>query len=131
VPGTQQKPDWNHRWSLRKEAWPTPDGSFREPLPGRPAQVVRLEEVEPFDDPLLGAGLELARRAGLTTVLAHAITGWAIALAQALWDTLALASQTPIVAAPALPTLALAGAIWLALWLVGPAGGRHPAPSSG
>ena len=81
--------------------------------------------------PLLGAGLELARRAGLTTVLAHAITGWAVALAQALWDTLALASQAPIVAAPALPMLALAGAIWLALCLVGPVGGRHPAPSLG
>jgi hypothetical protein len=80
---------------------------------------------------LLGAGLDLARRAGLTTVLAHAIAGWAITLVQALWNALALASQTPLVAAPVLPALALAAAIWLALGLVGPAGGRRPAPASG
>jgi hypothetical protein len=55
VAGTSAKPDWNRRWWLRKESWPTPSGGFREPLPGRPAQVVRLEAVEPFEDPLAAA----------------------------------------------------------------------------
>ena len=46
------------------QLWPTDAGGdprFRAPLPSRVAQVVRLTEVAPFADPLLGAGLALFR----------------------------------------------------------------------
>jgi hypothetical protein len=46
-------------WASRQPGtrWPRPAGAaaFRDPLPGRPAQVVRLTEVEPFTDPLAQA----------------------------------------------------------------------------
>jgi hypothetical protein len=51
-------------WARRLQLWPTDaDGvpRFREPLPSRAAQVVELTLVEPFSDPLLGAGLALYR----------------------------------------------------------------------
>jgi hypothetical protein len=52
-------------WARRQNAWPTAAKTFREPLPGRPAQVVRLVAAEPFSDPLatslLGPGLRLTR----------------------------------------------------------------------
>jgi hypothetical protein len=46
----------HHAWTHREQTqqWP-PAGAgsaFRVPLPGRPAQVVELTEVEPFEDPL-------------------------------------------------------------------------------
>ncbi len=54
-----------HRnWAQRLQLWPTDaDGvaRFRDPLPSRAAQVVALTLVEPFNDPLLGAGLALYR----------------------------------------------------------------------
>jgi predicted phage baseplate assembly protein len=54
-----------HRsWARRLQLWPTDaDGvaRFRDPLPSRAAQVVELTLVEPFSDPLLGAGLALYR----------------------------------------------------------------------
>ena len=53
-----------HRsWTRRAQDWPT-DASgaerFREPLPSRRAQVVELTALEPFEDPLLGGGLDLS-----------------------------------------------------------------------
>jgi hypothetical protein len=51
-------------WAQRQQLWPTDgDGNerFRAPLPSRAAQVVRLTEVEPFSDTLLGAALALYR----------------------------------------------------------------------
>ena len=51
-------------WARRLQLWPTDAGGdprFRAPLPSRVAQVVRLTEVAPFADPLLGAGLALYR----------------------------------------------------------------------
>jgi hypothetical protein len=51
-------------WANRLQLWPTDaDGAprFRDPLPSRAAQVIELTAVEPFSDPLLGAGLALYR----------------------------------------------------------------------
>lgn len=56
---------WSHRDPLRP--WPRPNGTdrFRDPLPRRPTQVVRLTKVSAFDDPLstqlFGASMKLAR----------------------------------------------------------------------
>jgi len=54
--------DAHRNWSRRLQDWPVeaPAPSFRPPLTSRPAQVVELTAVEPFEDPLLGAALELA-----------------------------------------------------------------------
>jgi len=51
-------------WAHRVDQWPRDaDGNerFRQPLPSRDAQVVRLTDVEKLDDPLLGATLPLFR----------------------------------------------------------------------
>ncbi|HEV2890590.1 MAG TPA: hypothetical protein VGX28_09460 [Frankiaceae bacterium] len=54
-----------HRdWTRRAADWPAPHGgvaAFRDPLPSRTAQVVRLVEVAPLDDPLAPAGMVLTR----------------------------------------------------------------------
>jgi hypothetical protein len=58
-------PDWHAGWARRKNPWPTAVKTFREPLPGRPAQVVRLIAAEALTDPLastlLGPGMQLTR----------------------------------------------------------------------
>ena len=53
----------HQRWATRQQAWPivAPADAFRDPLASRAAQVVRLTAVDPFVDPLLGAGLPLFR----------------------------------------------------------------------
>ncbi len=56
--------DAHSRWAHRQQPWPVtgpPLDAVRSPLPSRTAQVVRLTAVEPFDDPLLGATLDLFR----------------------------------------------------------------------
>jgi hypothetical protein len=52
------------RWAHRQQPWPVmapPVDAVRAPLPSRTVQVVRLTGVEPFNDPLLGATLDLFR----------------------------------------------------------------------
>lgn len=39
-------------WAARAQDWPVDGPAFREPLPSRPAHVVRLTAVEPLADPL-------------------------------------------------------------------------------
>jgi hypothetical protein len=51
-------------WARRGQDWPTDAAAaerFREPLSSRPAQVVQLVRVDPFEDPLLAPGMPLAR----------------------------------------------------------------------
>jgi hypothetical protein len=53
--------DRHLKWARRELEWPS-DGArerFREPLSSRAAEVVELVAAEPFEDPLLGSGLEL------------------------------------------------------------------------
>jgi hypothetical protein len=56
--------DRHRAWATRQGDWPTDEDAnprFRPPLSSRRAQVVRLMEVEPFADPLLGSTLVLFR----------------------------------------------------------------------
>ncbi|HLL64843.1 MAG TPA: hypothetical protein VK453_03735 [Micromonosporaceae bacterium] len=47
--------DRQHAWAGRTVTWPLPGPAFREPLPSRPAHVVRLAAVTPLTDPLAPA----------------------------------------------------------------------------
>jgi hypothetical protein len=75
----------------------------------------------------LGSGLDLARRAGLTAAVARAVAGGSITVAQSLWNAVDLAVRAPLLDAPALPLLAVAGAMWLALCVAGTVQNRRGA----
>jgi hypothetical protein len=68
--------------------------------------------------PLLGSGLDLARRSGVTTLIVQRLLDALIWLVQSLWSAVALAAQTPLVGSPALSALGMAVVAWLAIWLL-------------
>jgi hypothetical protein len=68
--------------------------------------------------PVLSDGLELARRAGVTTILVQRLLDVLISLLQSLWSALSVVAQTPVVSSPAIVALGLAFVAWLALSVV-------------
>jgi hypothetical protein len=61
--------------------------------------------------------METARQAGLTALVANVAAGWAVALVQWLWQATMAIAELPGIDTPALPLLALAAMLWLALGL--------------
>lgn len=68
--------------------------------------------------PLVAAAGELARRVGLTSLAAQALTGWAIGLAQTSWNALRMVKGAGLLDAPQVPLLVLALFIWSVLSLL-------------